>query len=106
MSVLGNYIKLEDGVRKRLHFRDHVFVDREIRDPVLGRMKTVRTLTMFVDEEDGVKCDKVLSVVQEKLAAALAPYLPGKRYVNFTFTILRQGTGFRSEFVVGVEPRG
>jgi hypothetical protein len=69
-------------------------------------MKTVRTLTMFVDEEDGVKCDKVLSVVQEKLAAALAPYLPGKRYVNFTFTILRQGTGFRSEFVVGVEPRG
>ena len=105
MAVLGNYVRLEEGVTKRLHFYDHVFSEREIRDPVLGRPKRVRTLVFYVDEEDGRRVDKVFSVIQEKLAAALYPYLAGKRYTGFTFAITKIGTGFRAEFQVEAIPR-
>jgi hypothetical protein len=91
MSVLENFVKLEPGIRKVLHFYDHVIVTREIMDPVLGKPKPVRSLTF--------------SIIQEKLAAALSPYLPGKRYLDFNFAITKIGAGFTAEFEVEAIPR-
>jgi len=105
LAVLENYVVLTPGVRKILHFYDHMFAVREIRDPILGKVKPVRSLTLFVDEEDGKPVKKILSVIQEKLAAALAPYLPGKRYLEFNFAITKIGTGFAAEFQVEAIPR-
>ena len=105
MSILENFVKLEPGIRKVLHFYDHVIVIREIMDPVLGKTKPVRSLTFFVDEEDGRPVKKTFSIIQEKLAAALAPYLPGKRYLDFNFAITKIGAGFTAEFEVEAIPR-
>jgi hypothetical protein len=103
--VLENYVKLEPGVRKRLHFYDHTFVSKTITDPLLKRPKTVRALILFCDEEDGVKVDKPFSVIQEKLAMLFAPYLEGKRYKDYTFAITKIGAGFTAEFEVEAIPR-
>ena len=103
--MLENYVRLEPGIKKRLHFYDHAFTTKTITDPLLGRPKTVRALVFFCDEEDGVKVDKTFSVIQEKLAMLFAPYLEGKRYKDYTFVILKTGAGFLSEFEVEAIPR-
>jgi len=105
MTVLENYIRLEPGVRKILHFYDHTITTKEIRDPLLARTKPVKSLIFFVDEEDGKPVKKIFSIIQEKLAATLAPYLPGKRYVEYNFAITKFGTGFAAEFQVEAIPR-
>jgi hypothetical protein len=105
MSILENYVRLEPGIRKVLHFYDHTTVIREIMDPILGKPKPVKSLVFFVDEEDGRPVKKTFSVIQEKLAAVLAPYLPGKRYLDFNFAITKIGAGFTAEFIVEAIPR-
>jgi len=105
VPALENWVKLRPGVPKRLHFYDHEFVTKEIIDPLLRRRKRVKTLVFFVDEEDGMPVEKLFSVIQEKLYAALAPYLPGKRYRDFTFIITKLGAGFAAEFQVEAIPR-
>lgn len=102
--AIENYVRLVEGIPKRLHFKDHAYVVRRIRDPVTGWVKDVRVLEFLVDYEDGVPVEKVFSVIQSKLAAALAPYVEGKRYRDFLFTITKIGSGFLSEFKVEVSP--
>jgi hypothetical protein len=104
MSVLGNFIKLEVGKPKRLHFTRHEFVDKVIRDPLTGSAKTVRVLQFYVDYEDGQKVAKVFSVTSEKLAAALSPYLEGQRYTRLEFVITKKGEGFLTDYSVEVRP--
>ena len=104
MAMLENYVKLEPGIPKRLHFKDHAFVTRRIRDPLTGWSKSVRVLEFLVDWEDGVWVEKVFSVIQAKLASALEPYLEGKIYRDYMFEITKIGTGFLSEFQVKVLP--
>ena len=86
-EVLGNWVVLHPGERKVLHFVDHTFVERVIVDPVTGKPKTLRALHLRVDQEDGKPVDKTFSVISERLAGQLAPYLPGKRYVEYEFVI-------------------
>lgn len=102
--MLKNYVSLEPGVVKTLHFYDHAFMEKTIIDPILKRPKTVRSLVFFVDEEDGIKVDKTFSVIQEKLATLFAPYLEGKRYLGFKFRIRKIGAGFTADFEVEAVP--
>jgi hypothetical protein len=104
MAVLGNYVRLEAGKPKRLHFVNHEFVDKVIRDPLTGVAKTVRVLQFYVDYEDGQKVSKVFSVTSEKLAAALSPYLEDRRYTRLEFTIIKSGSGFLTDYSVSVRP--
>ena len=104
MAGLDNFVRLMEGIPKRLHFKDHTYATRRIRDPITGWEKTVRTLEFLVDYEDGVPVEKVFSVIQSKLEAALRPYLEGKRYRDYLFVITKIGSGFTSEFRVEVLP--
>lgn len=104
MAVVENFVRLTEGIPKRLHFKDHAYVTRRIRDPVTGWEKNVTVLEFLVDFEDGRPVEKVFSVIQSKLEAALMPYLEGKRYRDYLFTITRIGTGFTTEFRVEVSP--
>ena len=104
MAILENFVRLEPGIPKRLHLKDHTIVTRKIRDPATGFEKEVKTLVFAVDWEDGRPVEKVFSIIQEKLAAQLAPYLQGKRYRDFLFTITKIGAGFTAEFMVEVSP--
>jgi hypothetical protein len=104
MAAVENYVRLIEGVPKRLHFKDHAYVTRRIRDPVTGWEKSVMVLEFLVDWEDGRPVEKVFSVIQSKLEAALRPYVDGKRYRDYLFTITKIGSGFVSEFRVDVSP--
>ena len=103
--VLDNFVRLEEGVPRRLHIVDHAIVTREIRDTLTGWQKPTTVLELRIDEEDGRPAAKVLSVTAEKLAAQLQPYLAGNLYRAHTFTITRRGSGFGTSYMVQVEPR-
>jgi hypothetical protein len=104
MSVLGNYVKLVPEVWKWQHWTDHQIVEKTITDPVLKRTKTVRTLTFWVDREDGAKVDKTYSVTAEKLAVLLSPYLPDKGYRNYEMGIRMRGAGFQTTYELETRP--
>jgi len=103
--VLANYVKLTPDVPKLLHFIDHAITEKTIMDPLLKRPKTVRSLVFFVDEEDGAMVTKTFSIISEKLAARLWPYVEEKKYVNYNFRITQRGRGFLAEYEVEVIPR-
>lgn len=100
--VLANYVELQPGVPKRLHFTSHGLVTRDLLDPLLGRPKPVTSLLFTVDREDGVAVAKTLSVTSEKLAASLEPYLEGERYQALEFVITKAGAGFLTRYTVEV----
>jgi hypothetical protein len=102
--AVENYVRLVEGIPKRLHFVDHTFVRRKIKDPETKFEKEVQVLVFRVDYEDGRKVDKTFSVIQQKLASFFTPYLPGKAYKDVLFTITRIGSGFTAEFTVETSP--
>jgi len=101
--VLQNYVTLESGVPKRLHFAAGALVSREITDPLTKQAKTVRTLQFVVDQVDGRPEPTTFSVTAERLAAMLAPYLSEDRYRLYDFIITRIGEGFRTRYDMRVE---
>lgn len=103
--VLRNYVELEPGIPARMHFADHAFTEKEIRDPATGLPKVVRTLVFQVDRLDREPTGALYSVTSEKLAVQLQPYLEGKRYRDVDFVITRSGSGFLTEYQVRPEPR-
>lgn len=104
--VPENWVVFRLGERKRLHFYDHAKVSRVITDPVTGLSKTVETLIMYVDEEDGVKVSKTMSILSRRLAETISAYIPGKRYVGYDFVIEKPAVKFAPPVVVEVVPRG
>lgn len=103
--VLDNVVQLREGAPKRLHFTDHGIGDVEIQDPVMRVAKMVTRLTFTVDEEDGSPVAKTFSVLSERLAGDLAPYLPERAYRSLEFVITRRGTGFATSYTVLRIPR-
>ena len=105
MTVLQNYVELDEGVPARLHFRDHNLVRKTITDPVTLQPASRNTLVMEVDTLDGRPVESKFSVMAEKLASQIEPYLADKSYVNHDFTITTIGSGFRRNWTVLVTPR-
>jgi hypothetical protein len=98
----ANYVKLVEGIEKRVKFEDHVWKDVPKRDSITGWVQPWHTLIMRVIEEDGEKVDKTMSVPQEKLQKILIPYLEGQLYRYKTFVITQHGRGFVTEFEVEI----
>lgn len=106
MGILSNYITIERDQTEVLHFKGHELADRVVRDPVTGREKSVKTLIMYVDERGGAATDTVFSIISDKLATQLGPWLEGERYKRFTFAITRRGAGFLTDWEIQASPRG
>jgi len=102
--MLMNYIDLKEGEPKRLHFTDHYIIEREIFDKNLDKVKTIKSLTFWCDREDAMPTAKTFSIMADKLAGLLAPYLPGNDYRTKEFIITKQGEGFTKRFSVQVIP--
>jgi len=98
--VLRNFIEIEDGQHARLHLTDHDFVDKEIRDPLTMKPKIVTALYFQVDRLDGVPVSATWSIIQEKLAAMLEPWLKDHAYRDVEFIVTRRGLGFTSAWTV------
>jgi len=101
---IENWVKLEPGVPKRLHFTDHAVTTRRLTDPVLGIPKDVRSLIFLVDRVDGRPVSMMFSVVSERLAGELSAYLPDKRYRNYEFTLIKDAPGMVAPRILVVSP--
>ena len=98
--MLQNYIILETGKPVAVHFYDWMIVVKEPVDPLLKRPLAKRALILLVDEVDGSPEQRVLSILSDKLASQLKPYLDDKSYPTWTFIITKIGEGFATEFQV------
>ena len=105
MSVLENFVKLEPGVGRVLHFYAHKIASREITDPDLGERVMRQSLVFYVDEEDGEKVSKMYSIVSERHANEFAGYLPGKAYVGYLFTVIKDAPGYVAPRIQEARPR-
>lgn len=100
-----NYVVLEPGVPKALHFTDHAVSTAVLLDPLLGIEKPVRRLTFVVDEEDGRPVAKTYSITSSDHQAYFQDLLAEKRYGGYTFFITKRGDGFRTKYSVIQLPR-
>ena len=99
-NLLINYIALVPGVPTRMHFTDHYYIDREIADKETGRPKKIRSLVFWVDELGGEDVARTFSVLSQKLAAHLEPFLKDKEYTRYDFIITQIGDGFMKDWNV------
>lgn len=104
MGVLENYVLLETGVPTRLHFTDHRIERRTIADPLTAEPATRRVLVFDVDRMDGRPVVARYSIMAEKHASQFEPYLEGKTYRDYEFTITRSGEGFLTSYSVAPTP--
>jgi hypothetical protein len=102
---LQNWIMFTPGKPERMHFSDHHMERREITDPGTGR-GSYRNVAIFeVDQLNGQPVGAQLSVIAEKLFSQMEPYLDGKKYLDYDFTITKSGAGYTTSYSVQVTPR-
>ncbi len=104
-NLLANYIRLFPGVPTRMHFTDKYLIDREIADRESGKPKTIKSLVFYVDEVNGEPASRTFSVLSQKLAAHMEPYLPDNEYRGYDFLITQMGEGFLKDWNVQVIKR-
>jgi len=103
--VLTNYVALVAGVPTRLHFTDDYIIDRTINDKESGRTKRIKSLVFQVDELDGEDVARTFSIMSQKLAGHMTPYLPDRAYRAYDFIITEMGSGFYKDWNVQVVKR-
>ena len=91
--VIQNWVILPPGVEKRLRFSDHAIVTKQITDPVTKAPKTIEALEFTVTTQDGAPVSRKFSVVSQRLAGELGPYLVDKRYTRYEFTFMKDAPG-------------
>jgi len=104
--ALDVWVRLEPGKPKRIHITSWAKVPRVITDPITGMPKQINSLVLNVDEEDGVKTAKQFSVVSQKLAAELEPWLTANTFANYDFVLIKDIAGPIPPRILAVEPRG
>lgn len=102
--VFMNYVVLQEDTPVRLHFSDHYFVDRMIWDKDLGKEKPVRSLVLVVDREGAEVVLKTLSILSERLASTMEPYLRDSHFRDFDFVITKLGQGYGTTYQVEAIP--
>ncbi len=105
MSPLGNWVFLETGKPERMHWSNHAVLPRTITNVATGQPQIVNALVFDVDEHNGLPVHAQFSTIAEKLYQSLEPYLTGKKYLGYDFTITAVGEGFRRTFTVLTIPR-
>ena len=98
--VLMNYIALSPGVPTRMHFTDDYKIERTIADRETGKPKRISSLVFWVDELEGEDVARTFSVLSQKLAAHLEPFLKDKEYTRYDFIITQMGDGFLKDWNV------
>lgn len=101
--VMQNYVVLSPGVPARLHFADHDLVRKTLNDPATGRPKELTSLVFQVDQINGQPAAGQYSIVSQKHSNDFGPYLEGKRYRDYDFTITALGSGWTREYRLAVE---
>lgn len=103
-SPIQNWVMLSPGVEKRLRFSDHVLRKKTITDPVTKRPKEVESLEFIVSMEDGSPVSRTFSIVSQKLAGELGPYLIDRRYLRYEFVFIKDAPGTVAPRLVRATP--
>lgn len=98
--VLMNYIRLVAGVPTRMHFTDDYEITRTIADGETGKPKPIKSLVFWCDELNGESVARTFSILSQKLAAHLEPFLKNKEYTRYDFIITEFGAGFLRDWNV------
>lgn len=101
-NLLSGYIALVPGVPTRMHFTDDYKITRTIADKETGKPKPIESLVFWVDELNGEPCSRSFSILSQKLAAHVTPYLPDREYNRYDFLITQIGEGFLKDWNVQV----
>jgi len=101
---LGNIVILQTGQPERMHFSDHTIETRTITDPASARPQVRNTLVMEVVILNGARVNARFSTMAEGLYSKLEPYLAGRKYLDYDFTITAVGEGFQRKYTVLVTP--
>ena len=99
-NLLMNYVALVPGVPTRMHFTDHYYIERVIADRETGKPKPIKSLVFWVDELGGEDCARTFSILSQKLAAHMEPFLKDKEYTRYDFIITQIGEGFLKDWNV------
>ena len=99
-NLLSNYVRLIPGVPARMHFTDDYKVERTIADKETGKPKPIKSLVFWVDELNGEPDSRTFSILSQKLAAHIEPFLPDKEYTSYDFIITQMGDGFLKDWNV------
>ena len=75
-------------------------MQRKIRDTDAGGFKEVDSLVFQVDLLDGNPVFKTFSVLSSKLANQLEPFIANFRFLEYEFTITKEGEGMLTEYRV------
>jgi len=87
-----------------MHFTDAYFIESLVADRERGGKKMVRRLTFWVDRLNGEPVARTFSILSEKLAAQLQPYLKGEKFKDWEFIITKEGEGFQTEYRIEIQP--
>ena len=101
---LGNIVILEAGTPERMHFVDHIVVDRDITDPLTGRPGTRKVLEFSVDRLNGLPASAKFSTMSESLYGMFEPFLVGKLYRGYEFIVQKRGSGYQTKYTVDKLP--
>jgi hypothetical protein len=93
MAVIENWVILAPGVERRLRFSEHRIVTKTITDPVTRGPKSVQALEFTVTMDNGVPVSKAFSIVSQRLAGEMGPYLVDQRYKRYEFTFIKDAPG-------------
>jgi predicted Holliday junction resolvase-like endonuclease len=102
--MLMNYVQLEVDKPALMHFSDHYFVRRQIKDPESLKMKWVESLVFWVDKLNEESSARTFSVLSTKLAAKLEPFLAEQKYQKYDFRITKRGAGYAVDWTVEALP--
>jgi len=83
-----------------MHFTDDYQIGRTIADRETGKPKTIKSLVFWVDELNGEDAARTFSILSQKLAAHLEPFLKDKEYTHYDFIITQIGDGFLKDWNV------
>jgi len=83
-----------------LHFTNHRFVRRLVKDPITGSPKFLDVLELDVDEWEGVKGSWVLSITSKKFQAPILPLIESGEIYRRKWKIHMTGEGFRREYSI------
>jgi len=95
---VANYVKLEPDKPKRMLLDRWWWEDRRITDPVSKILKTSKVMVFHCIEEDGVKVDKIFSVLAYKLQETLAPYIETDQIFQRHVEITHHPQGYATDY--------
>lgn len=100
MAEISKWVRFEEGQTHTMRLDGHLFMDRQVKSPVTGRINVLSALVFDVGYLDGLQGYWQWSILSEKAKASFAPYLPEKTYKGRIVRVTKTGSGFLTQYTI------